>query len=349
MSSCPPPPPLTVLRGHADHVTSLSFGDGVIVSGSADGAIIVWDLSIRRPILNFQSHDRSVLSISPLPTNSSQVVSAGRDGKVKLWDISYVDKKSTATIEYNTGAAHFCNTSTLGRDLSPISDINNLVISPINEDDVGIWDIRIREKVAVINTKLFGKFGMTSTLLLCENMLLESKGDGAESCVESTPACILVGHEDGSLSIFDLKTLKHLSNTKIHSQQLMGLDISPSKRNLLVTGGADASIQRSTVVTDSVTDKLQLIEKEKVTLPDEGTSCVKYRSDGRIVASTHWDSTVRLFDSKKMKPIAILRHHTGSVYAVDFGPKNTIYQSHFATGGKDNNICLWNTFESTYK
>ena len=346
MASGPPPPPLTVLRGHVDHVTALSFGDDIIVSGSADGAIIAWDLSIRRPILNFQSHDRSVLAVCPLPSNSSQVISAGRDGKLKLWDINYVDKKAVATVEYNTGAAHFCNISTIGREFSPIGEINNLVISPILEDDVGIWDIRAKEKVGIINTKLFGKFGMTSTLLLCDRILLESKEDGI---VVPSPACILVGHEDGSLSIFDLKTLKHLSNTKIHSQQLMGVDISPTKRNLLVTGGADTLVQRSTIVSDHAMEKFQLHESEKISIPDEGSSCVKYRSDGRIVASAHWDSTVRLFDTKKMKPIAILRHHTGSVYAVDFGPKNTAYQSHFVTAGKDNNICLWNTFDSTYK
>lgn len=49
-----------------------------------------------------------------------------------------------------------------------------------------------------------------------------------------------------------------------------------------------------------------------------GTSCVRYRSDGRLLVSTHWDYTVRIFDQKRLKPLAILRHHRDSVYAVDF-------------------------------
>lgn len=38
-----------------------------------------------------------------------------------------------------------------------------------------------------------------------------------------------------------------------------------------------------------------------------GTGCVKYRSDGRIIVSAHWDGTVRVFDQKRLKPLAVLR------------------------------------------
>lgn len=38
-----------------------------------------------------------------------------------------------------------------------------------------------------------------------------------------------------------------------------------------------------------------------------GTSCIRYRTDGRIMASGHWDNSIRIFDAKRLKPLAVLR------------------------------------------
>jgi WD40 repeat protein len=69
---------------------------------------------------------------------------------------------------------------------------------------------------------------------------------------------------------------------------------------------------------------------------------MRFRPDGRVLVSAHWDHTVRVFDQKRLKPLAILRYaclhalryglicvhpqplilpcrqHRDSVYAVDF-------------------------------
>jgi hypothetical protein len=39
-----------------------------------------------------------------------------------------------------------------------------------------------------------------------------------------------------------------------------------------------------------------------------GTSTARYRQDGRLLATAHWDYTVRLFDRKHLKPLAVLRY-----------------------------------------
>lgn len=107
-----------------------------------------------------------------------------------------------------------------------------------------------------------------------------------------------------------------------------------------------------------------------------GTGAIKYRDDGRIVVSTHWDNSVRIFKSKKMKPLAVLRYilrhlslqlcnlylsfhvnysyryHKGSVYCVDFAPPSTvggIGSGIFATGSKDTTIALWSVYAASDK
>lgn len=41
-----------------------------------------------------------------------------------------------------------------------------------------------------------------------------------------------------------------------------------------------------------------------------GTASVAVRADARVLLSGHWDGTVRLFDTKRLKPLAILRYTT---------------------------------------
>ena len=39
----------------------------------------------------------------------------------------------------------------------------------------------------------------------------------------------------------------------------------------------------------------------------EGTSSIRHRSDGRIVVTGHWDNSFRIYDTKRMKPLAVVR------------------------------------------
>jgi WD40 repeat protein len=103
--------PETVLRGHKDSVNCVGFlTDEVLASGSVDGVLKLWSTSSRRAILSIQAHKESVLSVE---TEVSSIITCGRDGFAKLWQI---DHESIASIDstalsFQTGAKHFCNAS----------------------------------------------------------------------------------------------------------------------------------------------------------------------------------------------------------------------------------------------
>lgn len=75
--------------GHAARVNAVSFGgegDSVLVSGSYDGTVKVWDLKARgeRPIMTFSEAKDSVSSLQVL---GSEIFTGSVDGRVRVYDL----------------------------------------------------------------------------------------------------------------------------------------------------------------------------------------------------------------------------------------------------------------------
>jgi WD40 repeat protein len=68
-----------------------------------------------------------------------------------------------------------------------------------------------------------------------------------------------------------------------------------------------------------------------------GFSTVRIRSDQRILATAGWDHRVRIFHTRKLQPLAILKYHTESVFGLDFSPDNSL----LASVSKDRKLALW--------
>ena len=79
--------PLGVLRGHTDWVHAIAFDKTGqrLVSGGYDHAVRVWDLSTGGPPLVLRGHAKGVRFVAFTPKSSSQLISAARDGTVRVW------------------------------------------------------------------------------------------------------------------------------------------------------------------------------------------------------------------------------------------------------------------------
>uniref|UniRef100_A0A8C2JM91 Uncharacterized protein n=1 Tax=Cyprinus carpio TaxID=7962 RepID=A0A8C2JM91_CYPCA len=62
-----------------------------------------------------------------------------------------------------------------------------------------------------------------------------------------------------------------------------------------------------------------------------------------ILATAGWDDNIRVFGWKKLKPLAVLQHHTDMVNSVAFSDHQDPPQRLLAAGSKDQRISVWPT------
>ena len=333
-------PPLFCLRGHEGAVNCVRFvgldGEG-LATGDVDGKLCVWNLESRAAVSTVAAaHGHSVLSLG---LAGHQLVSCGRDGAVKVWDLSTTGVLPVVSL--TTEARGFCNASTH-------HDAPETVLTAAEDESmVQLWDFRSRKVTSTV--RLSSEHGMVSSLHLC------------------SPTFGLAGCDDGSLNVIDFRGgSRALSFLKLHESEAGPeplLAISSHSlgdgRLSLMTGGGDAKLQRSIFApVDSgggeeqqqqQQQQQQLSALDSKTISTPGTSSIAHRCDGRIVASAHWDHTVRLHDCKRLKPLAVLRQHKDSVFAVAFGLQGTSAAALFASAGKDGLVAIWNLYEDKMK
>lgn len=67
----PPAQPVYVLRGHQAQIHAVQFirANSRIITGDADGWIVVWVLGIKRPAAVWKAHDNAILGVAPWGQN----------------------------------------------------------------------------------------------------------------------------------------------------------------------------------------------------------------------------------------------------------------------------------------
>lgn len=76
-----------------------------------------------------------------------------------------------------------------------------------------------------------------------------------------------------------------------------------------------------------------------------GQQSLVVRSDGRILATSGWDGKARIYSTKSLKELAVLKWHKDGCYAVDFGCVDVAGGAEGAAGGDsaDTQLQKWET------
>lgn len=155
-------------------------------------------------------------------------------------------------------------------------------------------------------------------------------------CMKVTTAYnhkVLTGYEDGSIALWDCrKPDGALSRLKVHSDPVMCLDYN-SVTETGFSGSATECISSWTIDSD------QISLKQSVNVTNPGFNDCRVRTDGKFVVFAGWDSNIRLFSGKTLKPLAVLKYHKDSVYCIAFSEENLM-----ACGSKDQQISLWDVY-----
>ncbi|XP_068594826.1 guanine nucleotide-binding protein subunit beta-like protein 1 [Brachionichthys hirsutus] len=320
--SRPSPAPTYTLRGASAPLNTLHFschgGDTpLLFSGSAKGAIHIWNLNTRRTQKIVEGHaGSSIIWVSTLHAEDA-LITQGRDMQVCLWDLS--EGRSELMDSVWTGSVGFCQSSVLK------SSPGHSLLAFAGEQTEEVKIMELPSKTPVCTLVPDAKLGM----VMCVKLWQPDSGPGP---------LLLAGYEDGSLLLWDVTQRSKLSQIKAHSEPVMCLTFDP-KHLRGVSGSSDKTL--SSWMLDGQ-NSLQL--QDSVMLVNPGVSQLCIRGDSKILASAGWDHRVRVFGWKKLRPLAVLQYHTDMVQTVAFSDHQDPRQRLLAAGSKDQRISLWSIY-----
>jgi WD40 repeat protein len=159
------------------------------------------------------------------------------------------------------------------------------------------------------------------------------------SQLESKPCQIIGGFENGSLINWDIRNPHHhLSGVQLYDEPITCMDYCPNSS--FGVCGSPGNILKSFCCSEN---NLQL--QNETVLKHSGQNDVSIRTDGKIFGSGGWDSRLRVFSCKKLKPLAVLEYHSDSITTVDFFPEtSSSFSNVLAAGSRDRKITFWRIF-----
>ncbi|KAI0150688.1 WD40 repeat-like protein [Xylariaceae sp. FL1272] len=324
--------PKSVLRGHraAVHVTTFIKENERLASGDADGFVVLWDLTIMRPRAVWQAHANAILGICGWADD--KIITQGRDNKLVVWKITAQDEETLSIalpldesvserpqpwilyiLEINT--MNFCSFATCpalpDTDYDTSNEILIAVPNTLASENIDIYQLPKQQRLLTISFgDKTGKLGMAMAL----------------SLFWFTGRLHLVaGYENGQAIVYRRgrgDSWDCLYKCQAHSQPVLSLDVHFDKTHFF-TSSADALVVKHPIpnLSPPVGSAEMIPEDEplkKMNTKHAGQQGLRIRSDGRIFATAGWDSKIRVYSTKTMAELAVLKWHDVGCYAVAF-------------------------------
>jgi len=334
-------PELVLQTGHAMRVDGMAFSpDGtLLVSGSADNTVKLWDTASKREVRTLAGHAGGVKAVAFRP-DGQWVASGGIDGNIKLWEVATGNQMrnmagngSVTTVAFSPDGRYFA--------------AGNM------ERGVKLWNLKSGQE----GLSLPGHSGAI--------MSLAFSSDGR---------WLASGSLDRTVKIWNTETGSEQRTLMGHSDRVTALGFSPDGR-LLATGSLDTKVKLwnvgpwveqpfsvagpakvlavaftpdgQTLISAYANKTIKLSDAQTGRLLDtigdtpgddvlEAIS-IAFSVDSRWLALSTGDKTIELRDVATGRDSRTLTTHSYSVYATAFSAGG----HWLATGGKENTVRLW--------
>jgi len=267
-------------EGFAPLSAVVSPDGNIIVSGSRDGSIHIWDVQTGeqcRPRL--LGHSKMVFCVT-MSSDGRLLASASEDQTVRLWDFLTGDEICKPL----RGHTSSVNTVAFSPDTQWIA-------SGSDDGTVRVWGIDGRPLVI--------------SPLLCGDMV-GSIGISPDGTI------IVAGDANGYIYAWDATSGERVRDRFRHSSEaILSIAFSPDGERV-ASGGQGAYVHVWDVFAGQQVLNLQGHKG--------WVRSVTYSFDGRLIASGSSDQTCRLWDAETGAPIAVYHGHTGRVLTVVFTP-----------------------------
>ncbi|KAB5576249.1 WD40-repeat-containing domain protein [Coniochaeta sp. 2T2.1] len=245
MADNAPLQPKTVLRGHKVQVHAATFirHNERLVTGDADGFVVVWDLTIMRPRAVWRAHTNAILGI--FGWGDDRIITHGRDNRLVVWKLRAQDEPTMSTVlpldpspeerpepwllhllEVNT--MNFCTfASCTPVTSSPDESLLVAVPNTLASEAIDIFHLPTQSRVHTV--KLGDKNGMVMAMSLF---------------YRGVTLTLIAAYENGLVVVAELRKnglWAAIYQATPHSQPVLSLDVSPDK-DYFFTSSADSVI-----------------------------------------------------------------------------------------------------------
>ncbi|ORY49061.1 WD40 repeat-like protein [Rhizoclosmatium globosum] len=149
---------------------------------------------------------------------------------------------------------------------------------------------------------------------------------------------VVIGTKTGELQIFHLGSYTMIENIQAHEGALWSMQVWPDRRGI-TTGSADKDVkfwEFALVQEPNGAKRLTLTHVRTLKL-NEDVLCVRHSHDGKLLAVSLLDCTVKVFYADSLKFFLSLYGHTLPVLSMDISSDGTL----IATGSADKSVKIW--------
>ncbi|MEU7894124.1 helix-turn-helix domain-containing protein [Nonomuraea sp. NPDC049152] len=316
------------LTGHTGWITDIQFGsDGrtLASTSSDDSTVRLWDMVTYRPIGTPLRQAGSAEAVAFSPDGQLLAGTAsGETATVRLWD-SRTLHPIGAPLAGHTGSLDELEFAPDGRTL----------ISADGDGAVLLWETLTHHQEPPLGEAPFKEaFTATQVAISPDGKLLATGDTGTITGVTTRST-------DDNVLIWDLASRRPTGPPLLdHTEGMADLEFSPDGRTLAVVSNREAP-QPGLGARHEIL--LYDVASRRPTGPplaghSDDVNDVEYSPDGRLLASTGRDRTVRLWDVATRRPAGgPLTGHLDEVTDVEFSPDGRF----LASAGFDETIQLW--------
>ena len=309
-------PPHQIITGHGGAVYAVAVAEldsrPVVVSGSDDRTVRVWDLATGNPVSDpFTGHGKAVNAVAVAELEGRPVVvSGGGDGTVRVWDLATGNPVSDPFTGHGKAVNAVAVAELEGRPV---------VVSGGGDGTVRVWDVATGNPVSDPFT---GHGGTVYAV--------------AVGGLDGRPV-VVSGSSDGTVLVWDLATANPVGSPFTgHGGTVYAVAVAELEgRPVVVSGGDDGTVRvwdlaTGNPVTDPFTGHGGAVNAVAVA-----------ELEGRpVVVSGSDDGTVRVWDLATGNPVTDpFTGHGGAVNAVVVGGLDG--RPVVVSGGDDGTVLVW--------
>jgi WD40 repeat protein len=297
-------PPYRELKGHTGSVLAVAFShdEKMLVSGSRDSTIKIWDVETGQLKRTIKDHSSDVYCIT-FSHDGKLMASGDKDGKIILWDGETFEKKRT-----------FSGHTDAVRDIA-FSPDDQTIASAAEDKTFRLWNVAT------------GQLKVTRSEHTKRLKTVVYYPDGSTIATASS---------DATIRLWDGHTGEPKQVLKGHSNGVEFCDVSPDGKQLFSGTGNIGEIIFWDAQTGEMMKKISNAHGNKFGAEiDSG----HYSPDGKWAVSGSKDRTDKFWDPETFKVVHMIHENPGRTESMCFSPDGKTLATGF--GGTDSTIRLW--------